>query len=352
MKRWFKNSILAGLGILSALVLFAVIVQFTDTNDYDVTRIDPTSGLPLYIPYETVHELTGCFENSAQINNLGFHGPDIEIPKAPQAFRIVVVGSSYVEARQVPVADMFTTLLQNKLNADPNKRYTFEVIPLGFNGNSTLLNTLYYKYYGSSLKPDLVIDLETAFELIFRQDAQLDANGHVILAAPVQAPAGPLQVLARHSKLLINLYHQWLVFKTASGDFVHRPLFFLPEPSAALINEAYVDNEEWNTKSALVGAMMGLTEEDHAKLLYATFVGREEPTGLGAELATHFSQLAQTDGFLYDDLTPDIEAQEDATGVSATYLPCDAHWSPTGHAYVAQALYEYLQAHPNVLTKQ
>jgi hypothetical protein len=348
---WLKRAAAVCGGVGISLLLFGVIVQFTDTNDYNTTHIDPTSGLPLYYVHSSVHEITGCYENTAKINNLGFHGQDVQVAKPQNVFRIVVVGSSFIEARQVPVADMFTTLLEQKLNAMPNTQYTYQVIPLGFNGNSTLLTDLYYTYYGSPLKPDLVIDLETTSELLFRQDAQLDANGRAILQAPPPAHVGVWQQLVRHSKLLINLYNRVLVFRNASTDFLHHPLFFVPQASSTSPDEQKVEQERWSTKSSLVRDMVDRTAADHAKLLYVTYVGREDPPGVDEELNSHFTMLAKTDGFSYDDLVPYIRSQEDATGVSAIFLSCDGHWSPAGHQYVSQELYSYLMEHPALLKK-
>ena len=43
------------------------------------------------------------------MNNLGFHGPPVQLEKGKEVFRIVIVGSSYVSAIQVPVRDMHST---------------------------------------------------------------------------------------------------------------------------------------------------------------------------------------------------------------------------------------------------
>jgi hypothetical protein len=162
------GSILAG--VFLSLLVFVPIIHITDPNGYNILHIDSHSGLPLYNPGEKVTLLTGCFENVAVMNNYGFHGPPVSVEKAKDVFRIVIIGSSYIEARQVQVADMLSTQLEQLLNADPHREYTYEVIPLGFNGNSTFLTALYYKYYGSALKPDLVIDVESGYELLQHVD--------------------------------------------------------------------------------------------------------------------------------------------------------------------------------------
>ena len=64
--------------LLSLLVMFALIIQVTDPNEYNITYyIDPASGLSLYNPNSEVALQTGFFENKAVMNNYGFHEPPV-----------------------------------------------------------------------------------------------------------------------------------------------------------------------------------------------------------------------------------------------------------------------------------
>lgn len=343
---------MVGAGICLALAVFAPLIQITDTNDYNITNIDPVSGLSIYTPHNSIHELESCFENDSEINNIGFHGPDVPLEKGTDVFRIVIVGGSYVEGRQVSIRDLFSAKLEQMLNAAPS-RYRYEVINLGFNGNGTLLTALYYKYYGRPLVPDLAIDLESQHELLYRLDAaSLDASGRAILTVPAQSQGGFLRESLRHSKLLVGLYSRFLLFKSAVTGFLQRPLFFMAAPSAPapLWNTASTEQERWDIKNPLIDAMAELVNADHAKLLFATFVAEGQPTTTEGELSAHFTQLAQKDRFAYDDLVPYVHAQEDKTGESASFT-CDDHWSVAGHQFVAEALYRYLTGHPALISR-
>ena len=349
-----KTIVLVCLGIALSLLAFAPVIEITDPNGYKIMSVDPVSGLPLYIPNSSVTLLTGCFKNSAVINNIGFHGPDVAAEKGKNVFRIVILGSSFVEARQVQVADMFSTLLEQKLNADPKRAYIYEVIPLGFNGNGTFQSTLYYKYYGSPLKPDLVIAIETGFELYRHPDnPPLDGQGKVILEAPKthdSAEAAFLRALLRNSKLLVNLYSRSLMLKDASLAFIQRPFFFIQAPAPeAKPDKAQAEQSRWNLKEKVIDALLGQTKADHAQFLYAAFAGREEPTSTIEEISRHMEGMALQKGFEYDNLVPSVFAAEEATGKPAALLPCDGHWSKDGHQFVSSALFEYLSRHPALL---
>ena len=336
-----------GAGVVLALFIFAPILEFTDTSDYDVTHVDPKTGMLLYTPHSVVRESTGCFDSEAQINNIGFHGPDIPSIIKPGVFRIVVIGGSYVEARQVSTAQMFTTLLEQRLNASGTRQY--EIIPLGFNGNGTLEDVLYYKYYGSALRPDLVIDLESQHELLYELDAApLDTAGRPILTPPTQPSRTIIRSALRSSKLLINLYNRAFIFKNASSDFLHHP--FSAYSTTATTSTVVPETQRWDIKTPLINALASLVHADSAELLFASYVAPDQPPSASAEFPRHLKLIAQQDDFSYLDLTPIVSARAQ-TGESATFLPCDGHFSAAGHTYVADALYNYLMAHPALLQK-
>ncbi len=70
------------------MAVFSPVIHITDPNGYNITHIDPVSGLPLYNPQGKVTLLTGCFENQAVMNGYGFHGPPVAIEKGKDVFRI------------------------------------------------------------------------------------------------------------------------------------------------------------------------------------------------------------------------------------------------------------------------
>lgn len=345
-----------GFGIILSLCLFAAMIQLTDANEYRLTHIDPATGLALYTPHSSFPTLGGCYENTVTINNLGFHGRDVAAVKAKDVFRIVIIGGSYVEARQVPVEDMFSTLLEDKLNGYPDRRYTYEIIPLGVNGNSPFLSVLYYKFYGSALKPDLVINFESQFELANEYPTpSVDESGLAILEVNVvvEDPTKALiKDVSRRSKLVVNLYNRYLMFRDATFKFLERPFFFMPqnETASSPAELSSKKAERWQAQQTIVGALAARVKEDKATLLMTSWYS-PEVTITPEELSDNFDRIAAHIGAPYLDLSPAVTAAEAASGVSATFSSCDGHWSPAGHEYVADTLYRYLLSNPRLMSR-
>jgi hypothetical protein len=78
--------------------------------------------------------------------------------KPANTFRILVLGDSFVEAKQIPLDQTFTKVLEQKLNA---RRGTarYQVITVGVGGWGTDQETLYYENEGYKYQPDVVLVL-------------------------------------------------------------------------------------------------------------------------------------------------------------------------------------------------
>jgi len=224
-----KKLLAIGAGIFVSALVFVPIMEAADRNDYDLLVTDPATGLYRYKTNSSFKTVGNCYKNTVEINNLGFHGPPVSIEKPKDTFRIVVIGSSYASAIQVPIRDLYSTLLQEKLNVDPRKAYTYEVIPIALGQNRTLLNMFYYLNYGAALKPDVVITIESDYELVTQNAIDIpvfDAQGDIVLETPKSGESAPvafIRSISRHAKLLVNLYNRFLVLKSSVSSFLSDP---------------------------------------------------------------------------------------------------------------------------------
>jgi lysophospholipase L1-like esterase len=88
--------------------------------------------------------------NSFLTNNLGFH--DHEREARNEKYRILVLGDSFVEGRQVQTDSLFTVRLEQKLSSDGQK---FETINGGVSGTGSAYQYSLWKYF---FEPQVKVD--------------------------------------------------------------------------------------------------------------------------------------------------------------------------------------------------
>lgn len=225
-KNPIRNILAVFLGVAVLCVFIEVILQFSGSQDYDIWSKDTLSGLTTYRPNsQFVHSGT-CFENMVEVNNIGLHGPVVSIPKGEDTFRILLVGSSFVEALQVQNNQMTSFVLEGKLNESSKGTVRYEVIPLGFSSNGTYLDALYYERYGKALKPDLVILLQTDYEVGVEPPVRYDENGEVIFAYDQTVQDSRIVFLKkqlRKSKMVMNVMDRAHLFVANAKEFLADP---------------------------------------------------------------------------------------------------------------------------------
>jgi lysophospholipase L1-like esterase len=90
-------------------------------------------------------------------NSLGLRGPDRPVAKPPGTRRIVVVGDSFVAGWGVAEEHLFTSLLEQRLNAAGSVSLRTEVINVGRTGTSTIRELDLYEHIGRRFSPDVVV---------------------------------------------------------------------------------------------------------------------------------------------------------------------------------------------------
>ncbi|MSU74633.1 hypothetical protein EXS57_02540 [Candidatus Kaiserbacteria bacterium] len=350
-------------GIFVAALLFVPIMEFVDGNDYNILSTDPTTGLYRYVQNSSFRTAGDCYENTVVVNNLGFHGPPVSLEKPKDTFRIIMLGSSYVSEIQVPVEDMAATILQEKLNKNPNRPYTYEVIPIAIGGQSKmLLDIFYYLKYGSVLKPDLVINIESSNELHDEKiidTSILDAQGNIVAETPKGNESKMVafaRKVSRNSKFLVNLYNRFLVFKSNLDPFFSVP-FTSTVPSAPVSdavleeNAAQAEQVLWQNKEKMLDIFATHVAKDDARFLYASWSGSWVATSTAAEFPQYGQKIAERNNFFYVDLVPVFQSGEVTSGRQGTYT-CDTHWNIDGNRYIADAFFLYLTSHPALLSRK
>ena len=356
-----KKLLAMGAGIFMSVLVFVPIMEAADRNDYDLLSTDPATGLYRYRANSSFKTVGDCYENTVDINNLGFHGPPVSREKGEDVFRIVVIGSSYASAIQVPIKDMYSTLLQEKLNADLRRASAYEVIPIALGQNRTLLNMFYYLNYGAALKPDVVVTIESDYELVTQNSIDIptfDAQGALVLETPKSGESALvafIRSISRHAKLLVNLYNRFLVLKSSVSSFLADPFssaVATASPADAPSTEDAMQAEQarWQMKEKILSAYAKQVMRDGAQFVFASWTGRWVATSTALELPRHLKDISARNDFSYVDLAPAFRAAELSSGRQGRY-ECDYHWNPDGNRYIANALFNYLTSHPELLSR-
>ena len=353
IKKALTNLTLSLLGFGIACIIVESVLQITDPTTYDRFQNDPVSGLLHYMPNSSFTDTEACRSVTVTTNSLGFHAPEPPpIQKATNIFRIIVVGSSFAEADSSAVDQTPSADLEKLLNAIPHRRYTYEVIPVAFSGNGTYLDILYYLRYGRPLSPDLVVDISTEYE-VGRNISNapfvphFDSGGNLIvsrLPTPSQNSfTAMLKNIFRHSKLIMNVYNHYLTI-------THTPAPALGEDAPSTVVNTAKLQREWDQEKMLLDILTRYSAEDGAQFMVAAWTSPYAATTSVDLLHTNLAAAAKTSGFSYLDLNPPMDAQAAITNQNPSWA-CDPHWSPTGDAFAAQALYGYLLRHPTLLNK-
>lgn len=95
------------------------------------------------------------FHQLVTFNNFGLHAPLYNLQKAPDVFRLLIVGDSFPQGMQVAMEQTFPYLLQQQLNRDA--RRPVEVINLSVDAYGTDRELLLYALLGGQFQPDAVL---------------------------------------------------------------------------------------------------------------------------------------------------------------------------------------------------
>jgi len=120
------------------------------------------------------------------VNNLGLRGRNIEIKKALDHYRILMLGDSFTMGKGVADDKTFSALLEQSLNAKNNTvdKKTIEVLNAGVDSYSPILSFFQLTKDLRPLKPDLVVlnlDMSDLLQdTAYRKNATYGATGEII----------------------------------------------------------------------------------------------------------------------------------------------------------------------------
>jgi hypothetical protein len=354
---FFRRDVLPGL-MISAAVLGVVFVaaelyfragrMFPTSQNHFVGRWIDQVGFT-FIPGDTIKWTNGLdFWASTEVNSLGFLDREPVLPKPAGTFRILVVGDSFVEAAQVPIAKKLQTLLAAELK-DKFPGRDIDAIAIGYSGTGQSNQLPYYERSRRDLKPDLVI-------LVFVGN-DFANNSNVLESIrygwhPDHLPRLFMRASTDGSCERLPIDPNWTKF-LIPGDVVSREKHFRamsPDIDRALSGWTAADNlDRMFYRSSLPPAFEAavastkcafaewkkLAVQDGFKLLV---VSDAAVAGTGAGQIDRLNRIMRDLDLPLIDLLPEFKKHPQPA--LAHYR--DGHWSPSGHRWAAEAIVRYL----------
>jgi lysophospholipase L1-like esterase len=318
---------------------------------------DPDAGYRLK-PGARVRFTTSEFDTEIHVNAAGVRDDDEIGPKAPDERRIVLLGDSLVLSVQVPFAQTFGELLEQRLNARPSP-YRYRVINAGVQGYGPVEELLFFKSIAATLQPDLVI--ATIFvgndaEEAVRSAPRLLGDARPASAAVADSVTTRLRRLVRRSMVL-----QLLRLRVVSATERFTGRLAAPEPPlqsyAAIANPRIAEGIAISrqcladiaavaaaggarTAIALMPARFQVDDADYGRL-------KEAVAAAGGELrrdaaSERFDRALAGLPLPRLDLLPALRR---ALPGPDLFFQETVHLTPRGHAVVAEALDRFIEAH-------
>ena len=345
-------AVLLGVGLLGADLYLRYAGMFPVSHSRFPSMFVDKVGF-LFKPGDTVRQTNGLdFWVSEKVNSLGFIDREPVLPKPPDTFRILLVGDGFVEAAQVPIAQKLQTLLA----ADLNRRFAdrkFDAVALGFSGTGQA-NQLPFHERNRDLKPDLVILLFASNDFAnnspvlesLRHGWHPDHLPRLFMRARPGQPCERLPIDPAWQKSLLpgDLAARVDQLRAISPGFddglgswkpagrgkkptdILQDIFLGPGPLPPAFEAAVA-----STKCAFI-EWQKLAEQDGARLLVASVnsvAGQiDRLKGIAGELELPLIDLHQEFVKHHDPALAQFRN--------------DAHWSPNGHRWAADAIVKYL----------
>lgn len=148
-------------GVSLGVLLAGAEIYFRATRPFLQTawpgRFDPKLGF-VFEPGATVRHTNHVdFWAEARVNRLGFL--DREPPpetRTASTCRVVILGDSFVEAAQVPIADKVQVVFEALMNRTPGRRRV-EAMAFGYSGTGQSNQLVFYDEAARAFSPDVVV---------------------------------------------------------------------------------------------------------------------------------------------------------------------------------------------------
>ncbi len=366
-------------------------------------RFHPQAGRLLKPNLEVRYTNRLDFWNVSRTNSLGFLDREpVSAERAAASCRIVFIGDSYVEAREVPIADKLHVRLE-ELAARELPAADIATAAFGFPGTGQIAQLPYYDEFARRLRPRLLVlvfghndfkDNSPLLKALYQGwdpermpfvTAARNADGGMELRPPdadwekyalPRLPAQPSPWYARILSPILRISHfaKWLRAKAgvlfSRRDFAAQPAAWMELLSRRPGGEALLDSRPLMEQHGI----NALFQREDLPPLY------EKELEFTAFALDRFRERAERGGFRLAILAEyrmggagnpgfdRLQAMAEARGIAVvsysdyiarngidpkeTRWSHDDHWTPAGHQWAAEAVLEWLKENRGVCAEQ
>ena len=307
------------------------------------------------------------FDQIVQYNREGFHDVEHVTSKRKGDVRVVILGDSIVEAREVALEENFCRVLESQLNHSsssfPDNRY--ELVNLGVSGAGPLLASLMYRHADTGKDADLVLMCcfpnDLSDDVRFHDSVERDRRGWAY-RIPTSSGIVPIPLWSKH--FLRTQTRTWPYL----GSRIQRAVQVIkgqalpisaPDPFRDLLiaaRDGQTDHldEAWKKLKANLGNLQALVRQRGAGFgLIAVPLGHQILTrpewetgrkryglrrGSGGDFQARLREFALRKGIPFLDLRSSFESAQ----ATSLFFPYDGHLTTEGHRVAADAIGEWL----------
>ena len=371
-RRWLVRAGLVVVGLLLPLVLVELALRLFGPilpGNYETGRWaerHPVFG-HFHIPNASAWLREPEFSVHLRFNRFGLRGPDVPLERSPGIPRVLMLGDSFIEAKQVAEAQTVAARLQAATGAEWLNSGTFDWGPVQ--------QYLYLQHEGVQFRPDLVVQFvylgNDVADNVPRSRGAIRRLGYP--AAAIDEDTGELELLPwtssppttddRISEIFGGTFATYRAYETGVRDKV-RYQNVNPYPMERHLLDLFREKEPaalgyaWKVVDALLGSIQQEAARGGAPTLLVIVptkwqVHADDWRGFlkhhdrgvddGWDLSKpnrRLAELAAARGIPVLDLQPALRAAADEG--KRLYYAVDMHWTAEGHAVAARELERYL----------
>ena len=152
---------------------------------------------------------TIAYGQEVRTNRYGLRGPDFPLEKAPDEYRILMLGESTTFGAGVAGAETYSAVLETLLNGESSGRKV-RVINAGISAYSSFQSLMYLKIDGLAFRPDLVIIYHEVNDYL---PASIRTSGNTEVGTSLSDPELHRSSVNRLSRYLLE---HWKLYETVS----------------------------------------------------------------------------------------------------------------------------------------